>query len=271
VLWARHGRTIADLFRAPTSEVRLESLKAFRKVHYTSSNVESTRWDNSAQAAQVGNGVPGFVEFLSEWLLVALGEALNDPESPNYERAFLCELLAGAASLAPATFARSEVAARLVPLLSNVACRHHAHTARADAIRLLGYYRRLSIGTLSVLKTALKDIEQVRDAVIEAAGMFRKMDPEVLPELNGWLYDESALLAYAASEILTTIGRSDRTNSTTRREILKILAAAVRNPSSQRRIDFGTGITLTPEVPMLSDFFYDALLKVTGYETYGQP
>lgn len=261
----RHGKSFADIFRSPL-DVRQAELKAFGDMMFTKTANEQKRWSDNASVAGKGVAEVGFIELLCEWLIVALAENINDPDNPNYERVSLLDLLAGAASVAPASYAGCNSLERLEPYLIEVAKGNRAHTGRADAILLLGYYRCLSWKALPALRSVLADVEPVREAAMEAALMFRTIDDDVLQALIGFLHDESYLLALAATQLLTTLGRHDKASSLRRKRIVDALAEAVRDPESNRPVHFDAGLALTPEVPRLNDFFYDALLKVSGYE-----
>lgn len=265
LLTTRHGISFADIFRAPTDE-RLPKLEAFGKMMYSTTREEPVRWGNNASVAQEGVTQAGFTELLCEWLIVALGENLNDPPRPYYERTALLDLLAGSATAAPASFARCKSLERLQPWLIAVTQAHHSYTGRADAMLLLGYFRSLSLDVLPALRSALADCEPAREAAMEAALMFRIVDEKVLQELIQYLYDESSSLAFAAARLLTTLGRHDKTSTIGRKRILEALAEAVRDPRSRRPLHFDAGLAPAPEVSKLNDFFYNALLKVAGYE-----
>ncbi len=265
LLVERYGISFADIFRLPIDE-RLPKLKSLGQMMYAEKTNESARWAYNATTARSAVAEAGFIELLCAWLLEVLKDNLNDPYNPYYERSFLLDLLAGAAITAPASFVRCELSAQLEPYLIAVLQAHRSYTGRADAILLLGYHRNLSLEVLPALRSALTDVEQVREAAMEAVLMFRNIHYDVLQELFEYLYADSSLLALAAARLLTTLGRHDKAGDERRKQIVEALAEATRDPRSNRPIHFDAGLTPTPDMPMLNNHFYDALLKVSGYE-----
>lgn len=258
-----------------TTEIK-ERLKKIGKMLYTTSSVESTRWSHAASAAQAGLEVPGYVELLCDWLSLALSEDINDPgHTINFERSYLLELLAGAASLAPVRYQQHAEKIGLQSRLIEVVIHNKTFVSRSDGIRLLGYQRKLTSEMLPAIHSALMDVEHVRVAAIESMNHFRQLDHQVFDQLVKWLKDESGLVAYASAKLLVTIARHaqggrlnerGKTGNRLRGQIVEALADAIRNPLSDRRLEFGPNNHLVPDVPNLCDFFYECLLKVVGYD-----
>jgi hypothetical protein len=265
----------AKICQITDSTEQLGHLKAIGETFYTKKSSEMERWKESVSTAQPGMEHSGFLELLCEWSIIALTENMADPESAGLESCYLLELIAGAVSLAPARFLQCSSSIQLRSLLVAAVLNSQFYPARSDAVRLLGYFRHLSLDILPALSAALGDVEQVREGAIEAMSLFRQMDSNVLNEIENWLTDESGLVAYATARLLTAIGRHaqttgrlERHRSATmlRQEIVEILAKAVRDPRSNRRLDFGSGNFPAPVVPRLCDFFYDCMLRVAGYD-----
>ncbi len=273
LLLERHGVAWQSICAHEDAEQGLAQLKAVGQTMYTTKASEVERWAYAANAAKTGVQHAGFLELLAEWTVCALAESMTNHADVHAERARLLELLAGAAMQAPARFHSSAIKPRLQPLLLRAATEQNWYTGRADAVRLLGYMRHLSLALLPALRAALADIAPVREAAMEAMGLFRRMDPEVLPELQTWLSDTSGLVAFATARLLTAIGRHtqiagrhDRAATALRRDIVQMLADAVRDPRSHRPLHFGSNTTPTPSVPQLCDFLFDCLLTVAGYD-----
>jgi hypothetical protein len=267
----RYGFSWADLFRLPEAGKRLIRLKAIGESQFTK-DVEPSRWQMAVAVAARGTPQPGFIEVLAEWTMACLTEP-DHWQTISCERSGLIELLAGAAASAPATFLRCGQVSRLRLLFVEAAQEAGSFTIRGDAVRLLGYMRHLTRDVLPALRSTLTDVDQVRESALEAVHLFRRMDADVIPELITWLTDDSELLAFATAQLLAAIGRhtqmlsrTDRSGAALRREIVKALAAAVRDPRSDRRLAFGSLPAPTAEIPRLRDYFYGSLLKVAGYE-----
>ena len=265
----------ASICQIKDSSEQLARLKAIGETFYAKKVIELERWKASVSVAQSGMEHSGFLELLCEWSIIVLTENLTDSERAGLEICYLLELLVGAVSLAPARFLKYSSSVQLRPLLIAAVLDSRFYTVRSDAVLLLGFFRHLSLDILPVLRAALGDVEQVREGAIEAISLFRKMDSNVLNEVENWLTDESGLVAYATARLLTAIGRHSQTTwrleghrsaTMLRQEIVKILDKALRDPRSNRRLDFGSGNFPTPAIPRLCDFFYECMLKVSGYD-----
>jgi Caspase domain/NACHT domain len=272
---SEHVFSWARICQITNSTEQLDRLKAIGETFYTKNSTELERWKESVSTAQPSMEHSGFLELLCEWSVLALTENITDPERASIESSYLLELFAGAVSLAPSRFLQCSSSTQLRSLLVVAVRTHTSFTGRSGAVRLLGYLRHLTLDILPALRSALGDVEFVREGAIEAMGLFRQMDSNVLNEMENWLTDESGLVAYATARLLTAIGRHAQTTgrlerhrsaSMLRQEIVEILAKAVRDPRSSRRLDFGSGNFPAPIVPRLCDFFYDCMLKVSGYD-----
>lgn len=262
-----------DLLQVGDVAESLKKLKQIGETAYSSKSNEFDRWAYAAAVARDGVAQRGFLELLTEWTRVSLSESKEELGEVSYLPSYLVELLAGAASVAPSSFLRCHRKDQLQALLVRTVLEHRSYIGRADAVRLLGYQRHLTKEMLPALRAALRDVEFVRESAIEAMGLFRRMEPNVLEELRIWLSDPSGILAYGAASLLTAIGRQAQTTGRLhrspidiRKQIVGMLANAVRDPSSARPLDFGGRSFPVPEIPRICDFFFDCLLKVAGYD-----
>jgi hypothetical protein len=265
-----HGFTWGQIFGEAEGNYRM---KAIGQMFYTSRSNEHDRWNSCAYIAKNGVEAPGFLELLTEWTIESLNESIRDEEKFNAERTYLIELLSGCAMNAPARWHGLPQRDRIQSQLLRATMEQNMFTGRCDAVRLLGYGRHLSSGLLPALQAAMRDVEYVRNAAIESMALFRRMDPEVFPEIERWLTDESGLIAYATARLLTAIGRhsqlagkADRTATQLRRNVIQTFAERIREPQSQRPLDFGSYSAPTPEIPQLCDFLFDCMLKVAGFD-----
>jgi hypothetical protein len=74
------------------------------------------------------------------------------------------------------------------------------------------------------------------------------------------------MAAYATAQMLTAIGRSERTLPEQRREILPALAGAIGHPGSRRIVHFWYVDASVPGQPRRADTFYACMLKVAGMQ-----
>ncbi len=263
----------SGIFSEKQPEVGFNALSRVGQSLYVVKSIEVDRWAYNGSIAKSGMEQPGFLELLTMLTQYALQESVRDLRDFDFERDALIELLAGVATIAPARFHSLPSKETLRSLLIQAAINQRFYPARSDAVRLLGYMRHLSEDCLPALRSALTDVLYVQDGAMEAMGMFRRMDSSVLPEIRGWLNDASGLTAFASARLLTAIGRhtqvsgrNDRTAIALRRDIINALAEATQDSRSHRPLDFGTLSSPTPEIPMLSDFFFDCMLRVAGYD-----
>lgn len=269
-LAASNSFTWANVFGPEGGQGKLSEIG---QMFYSSSSTEYDRWKYGAGIAKDGLDQPGFLELLTEWTIEALAESIRDVGNFDSERGYLIELLAGCAMNAPARWHSLAQRDRIQPYLLRATIEQNWFTGRCDAVRLLGYLRHLSLELLPALHAATCDVPFVCDAAIEAMGLFRRMNPEVFSEIQRWLSDESGLIAYATAHLMTAIGRhsqlagkADRTATQLRRNLIQILAERVRDPKTQRTLDFGSNTAPTPEIPQLCDFLFDCMLKVAGFD-----
>jgi hypothetical protein len=259
LLWERHGTSYADILNSEPAAVARRLKDVAASLYY------STKLGKIRAAAEAIRDNPEWLKLLLRWLVTALQEGVRDPDDPfTPERSTLLELAAAAAQFSPATFASLADPDEFEPFLYLTIRHHNVFTGRAAAVRLLGYLRRISPRVVEALHHALRDVTQVQEAVMDAAPLFRRLDQTLLRRLFEGLDDPSAMAAYATAQMLTAIGRSERTSPEQRRQILHALATAIGHPGSRRTVHFWYVDSSVPGQPRLADTFYDCMLKVAG-------
>jgi hypothetical protein len=267
LLWSRFGTDFHRILSGPDPQVARQNMIRLGKSSFALGNFDcherivsiirnESSIDSNTQAARV--------IILTQWARHLLEESLYDTP-PIYERVYVLELAAGAAELARDTFRRHADPAALEPLLARAVRFHNTWTGRAAAMRLLGFLQQGSEATLDALKAALRDIHQVQLAALDAAPRLRRIDSTILPDLLEMLYDESAVAAYAAAQLLATLGRSEKTRPETRLAIIDALSAAARDPRSHRTVYFSFVDARIPDMPQLDDSFAAALRRVCRF------
>jgi hypothetical protein len=158
---------------------------------------------------------------------------------------------------------------RLEHLLVDACCTHDSFPGRGAAIRLLSRLRRpMTAQTVEAFVSTLRDVPEVQAAAIQSARNFTSVTDELLHRLYGMLDDDSAVTAYAASEILVMLGRREETTPERRRSILAALAQAIDAPGAYRMVlrmepDRGSQWVVHSLGP-LNEVLYRAILRITA-------
>jgi len=216
------------------------------------------------------NNEPEIFQLLVAWLAETLANSVCN-EGYFRKLTVLLADVAVYAELSPATFVNLARENNLEPLLAETVKKHDWIPGRVAAIKLISYLDKITTSTVNVLQDALFDEHEVELAVIETFTRIRRIEGDMLEQLFGKLYDDSAKVAYTSAQILSLLGRSERTKPEQRKEILKKLADAVRSPNSKRGIYeiIGTGsgddsfLRLSYQ-EKLNQAFFQALLEVSG-------
>jgi hypothetical protein len=208
---------------------------------------------------------------LVAWLTETLqtGEA----ESEWFPKAqALLRLTAELAGRMPAAIVKLADARRLEPLLIQAAQNQVGKYGRRAAVVLLGHLRQVSQRVIKAFLFALRDDRAIQEAAIQSAERYQELRPDALAPLLGALHDDSAVVAYGVSRMLSAIGRQERIQSDHRNEILSALAAALRDRRSRRGVylytgsgnDDGNDAVRIVRVDRLDRAFYRAILEITG-------
>jgi len=203
--------------------------------------------------------------FVLLWLTKLLQDSVQDSRFDS-KRCYLLLTMAAAAELSPATFSNLADPEELEPLLILTAKYQSSYSGRAAALTLLGFLRRVTAEGVQALHAAMKDVTYVQQSALDAVLRFRRLDGEILPLLFEGLYHPSAMAGYATAQLLAALGRSDRTYPEQRRQILRALADAVRDPRSERVVHFGYVNARVPALPRLNHSYYRAMMQVAAIE-----
>jgi hypothetical protein len=202
-----------------------------------------------------------WVHLLTAWTTELLTRAPYDPLGSN-ECGMLLGATAGAAELNPDTFRQAADTARLSQLLADATTHHNGYDGREAAVRMIGVLRHGSRPVLDALRRSLHDVYQVRNAALQAIPRLRNVDQDMVDDLKTALYDRSATVAWAAAQLLATIGESAATPARRRADIISSLAAATRDERSRRTVHFSFVDASIPNMPDLDDTFAEALRRV---------
>lgn len=224
----------------------------------------------SEKYAVIIDNEPEIFQLLVDWLAKTLAISVCNEEY-YYKLTVLLADVAVYAELSPATFINLAYEYKLEPLLAETVKKHDSVAGRVAAIKLIGYLDKISIETVIALQQALIDEQAVEQAAIETFTRIRQIEGDMLDQLVKQLDHDSAKVAYTSAQILSLLGRSDKTKPEQRKRILKELADAVRLPSSKRGIYqmIGTGSGSNSFFRLsyqgkLNQAFFQALLEVSG-------
>ncbi|AFZ61343.1 caspase family protein [Anabaena cylindrica FACHB-243] len=224
----------------------------------------------SEKYAVIIDNEPEIFQLLVAWLAQTLANSVCN-------EGYFCKLtvllvdVAVYAELSPATFVNLARENNLEPLLAETVKKHNPVPGRVAAIKLISYLDKITTSTVNVLQDALFDEHEVELAVIETFTRIRRIEGDMLEQLFGKLYDDSAKVAYTSAQILSLLGKSERTKPEQRKKILQKLADAVRSPSSKRGIyeTIGNGGSSDYFLRLsyqgkLNQAFFQALLEISG-------
>jgi hypothetical protein len=255
--------SFADILRLDPEQMKTEMKSIASKLLYAPAGLEFERALRAAAIALKENH--DLFRFALLWLQKMLQNSAQDPRlEPT--RYYLLLILSAASELSPATFSNLADPEELEPLLIQASKYHDSYPGRAAAVTLLGYLRQVTPEGFQALHSALKDVGKVQQSALEAVLRFRRLDGDILPLLFEGLYHPSAMMGYATAQLLASLGRSDHTLPEQRRQILEALAAAVRDPRSERVVYFGYVNARVPALPLLNHAYYDAMMRVAGLE-----
>ncbi|WP_298404920.1 caspase family protein [uncultured Chloroflexus sp.] len=179
--------------------------------------------------------------------------------------------LARCATAMPEWFNALAASSDLVSLLLSSAVSQVSFDARRFAITALAALREITGEVLTALFRLVGDIVELQNDIIDAARRFNRLHRDLgerLPdELVQALTGESAVRAYVAAQVLEALGTSTATMITPglRRQIVALLADALRDPRSRRSVWRWNGSDIE-EAGTLNQSFYRALLRVAGFK-----
>lgn len=133
--------------------------------------------------------------------------------------------LEAVARLSPTAFAALADPDVWEPILVDWVVNSDNWVVRLAAVRLLGMLRRVTDRVAAALRVAMQDNSHVQQAAYAAAGEFRSMKGDVIPELLGLLADPSAGVAASTARLLVSLARGE--GAPDRRRILRGLQDAV--------------------------------------------
>ncbi|HUN30677.1 MAG TPA: hypothetical protein VMU95_01555 [Trebonia sp.] len=207
-----------------------------------------------------------WVQLLVRWTEKLLAESVNDPQERygprRYLRTYVLEVTAAAADLSKATFRQCADETRLATLLARALRYQRTFTGRRAAARLLGLLRRGSQASLAALRAALADVGQVNREALEAIPRLRHIDQADIDDLSAALYDDSAMVAWAAAQLLSTISQAGDLSFGLRARIIGALTVATQDPRSRRTVHFAYVPAAIPGMTDLDDAFAEALRRV---------
>jgi hypothetical protein len=144
---------------------------------------------------------------------------------------------------------------------------HSDHwTARLAAVRLLSRLRRVTNRVGQALRAAVNDVSVVQRAAYEAAGEFRLIQGDFLPELLQLLADPSAGVVAATTHLLVGIAKAESTSGDRKRILRGLEEAAARSvlPRPVHLVDETNFVMQIRFVDLLDRILYRGLFEVSG-------
>jgi hypothetical protein len=233
-------------FQRPSAEAVREAAEVLR---VESASGSSSEWP--------------WVEFMTAWTQDLLMRFhYQEMDYDYWEVTRVMEITAAAAELSPDRFRASADAESLSELLADAVLHLNGWTGRAVAARLLGALQHESESVLGALQRSLQDISYVWQAGLDAVPKLIAVNYRLVTSLVGALDDPDGRVAWTASRLLTTIGRSTATPASVRSGIITALTRAARDPGARRTVHFTFSNGVLPLMPRLDDVFADALRSI---------
>ena len=206
---------------------------------------------------------------LVSWLQKSLQESIKNKDWYGKQTWLLTDVSIYARR-SPSTFVNLAREKKLEPQLARAIVEHNHAAGRKAACELVSHFGTIHQTTLTALLKALSDDRHIRRTAMETIAKLRRIDGVVITDLIKELHNPSATVAAASAQILATLGRSERTQLSQRRQITAALAKAVRSPYQKRGIYAieGTGAEASPKQLVyqgrLDQVLLRALLETTG-------
>lgn len=244
----------------------------------TFSSIGSSRlvWLNGTDpeaedAAILLEETPEAFPLLLKWLISTLEKDINDDIFFQKTHALLT-VCAETTKKMPDSFANHTNHEELEPLLCQAFYSHETVYGRRAALKLLSYLRRVTPEVAQIVISSFRSDKHIQETALESVTRFRRIDGNILPILFEGLTSKSAMVAYGAAKLLSTLGRSERLPPEQRKEILEKLAETLESPNTLLYqgvyMFFNDGVEKIPviikKIARLDQSLYEALLEVSG-------
>ncbi len=180
------------------------------------------------------------IELLFTWLnynlKTDLTRDLSRDTSYYYKLDTLLLVASECAKLAPASVFNLTSKYNMADNLAHATMRRGWFFARAAAMSLLCYVRHPSHNFVTAVLHGLHDVPEVQQATLNMVRELRYLDVNIVPKIIEMLQHHDASTTYAAIQILTIIGRSEKTDGTIRKQILHSLSSIIKNKHAMRGI-----------------------------------
>ncbi|MCO6489887.1 MAG: CHAT domain-containing protein [Phaeodactylibacter sp.] len=155
-------------------------------------------------------------------------------------------------------------------VLQRVVRRSPIFTDRMNAIKCLSLLRKMSPISVEAFCTALKDISNVQEVAVDSTQRFQEIDQHFIEAIAVSMDDVSLSARYAMVNILAAIGNYNKTDSSTRQEILKVLLSKLGHPDYKHHVYIlkksrdGAEANILEHIGRLDHEIYRKILEVSG-------
>lgn len=264
IMKEKYTVSIADVVKLPADQIRTSLAAMGITLYHWSGYIFKDSVDRSS--VLVKNSAE-MLQVLCAWLAEALTtRPLFYNSLVDNTCSYLLCIVAVYAEHSPDAFARLARKLDLEPLLVK-AIQSEYMVGRVAAVELLRYLDKISVASLNALQAALMDTSEVVEAAMGTFTHLRRVEGEVIETLIKNLSSRSASVAYTSAQILSLVGRNDRTPPQQRKRILQALVEAIRDPRSRRGIYRLSGEQQNVRslyVERLDQALFQALIEVSG-------
>lgn len=202
------------------------------------------RWDRDpVQAQEAAEQIvhsESAVKLLFAWLNHDLTHNpirdLDGDTSFYYKRDTLLLVASECAKLVPATAFNLITEYNLADKLALAAMHQKWFFGRVAAVYLLGYVRQTSANFVTAVLHGLQDVPEVQQATLSMIKNLRYIDWQIVPEVIVMLRHKDTTVIYTAIQILTIIGRHEKTKPNIRTQILNALSTTIKDQYAVRGI-----------------------------------
>jgi hypothetical protein len=219
-----------------------------------------------AAAQRIAESAAG-LRTLFSWLRVSLGEPIADATLFNRKRDTLLEIAGYCGHYSPAAVFNLVEELDLQDLLVMASTLEPTFNGRAGAVTLLGYLRTPGRGFLKALKSAMTDTAEVQQAALATVRRLRYVNSLILTDLTDMLRDDDAVLAFAASRLLSVMARHEKTGDDDRKIIVRALSAALKDRRSRHSVcafEHAAGRMWITRLGTLAQRHYQSLLEIVS-------